>query len=81
MDIRLPMPAAYGDPAFGVCLHEAIATDELVTQFDRLYGATLRSKATQEDMGKFVAFVHDSIYLRLPADAIHALRATAMQGA
>ena len=28
----------------------------------------------QDDMRAFVAFVHDAIYLRLPSEAIHALR-------
>lgn len=86
---RLPLPAAYIDLAFQACLHESINTPELVAQFDRLYGATLVSRAspieraadratgkTEADMRTFVEFVHDCIYLRLPADAIEALRAT-----
>lgn len=71
---RLPLPQAYGDPAFHACLAEAIETPELVANFDRLYKATLSTKHTDADMGAFVRFVHDGIYLRLPDEAIHSLR-------
>lgn len=78
--IRLPIPAAYIDPAFQRCLHEAIATPELVANFDRLYGATLGTKHTEDDTRGFTKFVHDSIYMRLPNEAIHSLRAPVMAG-
>lgn len=74
MTERLPLPAAYIDPAFRACLHDAIETPELVSNFDRLYGANLSRKATQGDMAAFTKFVHDGIYLRLPDEAIEALR-------
>ena len=73
---RLPLPAAYIDPAFQACLHEAIETPELVQNFDRLYGASLSSKPTEASMADFTKFVHDGIYLRLPDEAIEALRST-----
>lgn len=84
---RLPLPTAYIDPAFMVCLHEAISTPELVQSFDRLYGATLMSRATsiehavdratgkaRDDMRAFVEFVHRYIYLALADEAIESLR-------
>ena len=79
-DIRYSLPLAYCDPAFRVCLDEAINTLELVENFNRLYGAKLMSngKPSDKDMRAFVEFVHDGIYLRIPADAIHSLRACAL---
>jgi len=87
--IRLPLPAAYVDAAFLACLQHAIETRELVEQFDRLYGASLVSRAspfdqavdlatgkTEADMRALVEFVHDCIYLRLPDEAIESLRIT-----
>ena len=86
---RFPLPMAYADPAFAKCLIEAGATSELVEQFDRLTGCKVGrigngspiermvDKATgfQDDqMRQFAEFVHDCIYLRLPDEAIHALR-------
>lgn len=84
---RLPLPAAYIDPAFLACLGEAINTPELVRQHDRLYGSTLMSRATPiermvdkatgkaaDDMRAFVGFVHRCIYLTLDDAAIEALR-------
>lgn len=76
---RLPLPQAYGDPAFHACLAEAINTPEMVANFDRLYKATLTTKPNDADMGAFVRFVHDGIYLRLPDDAIHSLRKGVMR--
>ena len=89
--VRLTLPFAYADPAFDRCMHEASTTPELVEQFDRLYGCSLSrarspieqmiDKATgyQDDqLRKFTEFVHDSIYMRLPDDAIHALRLAAL---
>jgi hypothetical protein len=86
-DVRAPLPVAFGDPAFVKCLMEAADTPELVAQFNRLYGGTLGARAhpievmidkatgkQDDDMRKFSEFVHDSIYLRLPNEAIHALR-------
>jgi len=88
---RLPIPSACFDPAFMACFKSAISTHELVQQFDRLYGCSLSrarspieqmiDKATgyQDDqLRKFTEFVHDSIYMRLPDDAIHALRLAAL---
>lgn len=85
--VRLSLPAAYIDPAFVACLHEAIGTRELVQNFDRLYGATLMSRATpieravdratgkaEDDMRGFIEFVHRYIYLTLTDEAIEALR-------
>ena len=72
---RLPMPAAYADPAFLACVNEAIETPELLTEFDRLYGANLSTnKPKNGDMRAFVGFVHKSVCLCLPDDAIHSLR-------
>ena len=72
---RLPMPAAYADPAFMACVNEAINTPELLTEFDRLYGAGLSTnKPKSGDMRAFIGFVHQSVYLCLPDDAIHSLR-------
>lgn len=90
-DIQFPLPQAYGDPAFIACLHESIGAPELVKNFDRLYGCNLSGQGTaldrmidkstgriDGDMNKFVEFVHDCIYLRLPADSIRGLRMAAM---
>lgn len=75
--IRLPLPAAYLDPAFIRCLHESVSEVELVAQFDRLYGADLLSDGrTTADMRRFAEFVHNCVYLRLPDEAIESLRAT-----
>ncbi|WP_287820118.1 hypothetical protein [Achromobacter sp.] len=74
---RLPLPAAYLDPAFVRCLHEAVSEVELVAQFDRLYGANmLNEDRTKADMRAFAEFVHDCVYSRLPDEAIWSLRAT-----
>ena len=86
--MRLELPAAYADPAFLRCLHEAIDTPELVENFDRLYGATLSTRTSpiermvdeatgkrDDDMRAFVEFVHFSIYTRLPDEALESLRA------
>lgn len=76
---RFPIPAAYCDPAFSACLHDAIAEPELVVQFCRLYGSNLdNDKRTDEDIRAFSKFVHESIYTRLPDEAIHFLRAHAL---
>jgi hypothetical protein len=86
-DVRAALPLAHGDPAFQACLRGAVETPELVAQFDRLYGARLVTKQSpidamidkatgkqEADMRGFVEFVHNAIYLRLPNEAIHALR-------
>jgi hypothetical protein len=86
-DLRASFPMACADPAFVRCLEESIMTPELVRSFDRLYGATLATRASrieqmvdeatgkrEDDMRRFAEFVHDCIYLRLPNEAIHALR-------
>lgn len=78
---RLPLSAAYFDPAFINCLSSAIAERELVEQFCRLYGSKLNtSQRSEDDMRAFSKFVHDSIYMRLPEEAIHSLRANALAG-
>lgn len=77
--MRFALPAAYADPAFIVCLHESIGTLELVNQFDRLYGANLSRKPSERDMAAFTAFVHDSVYTRLPDEALDSLRAAALK--
>lgn len=72
MCARLPLSAAYFDPAYINCLSSAIAEPDLVQQFCRLYGSKLDSpQRTDEDMG----VVHDCIYTRLPDEAIASLRA------
>lgn len=75
--MRLPFPAACVDPAFRKCADEAVRTPELVDNFNRLYGASLgkSAKPSEADLRAFSKFVHDCIYLRLPDDAIEALRA------
>lgn len=70
---RLPLPAAYMDLAYLRCANEAISTPELVEQFERLYGVKLASGG-RDGMRAFNEFVHDCIYLRLPDEAIDALR-------
>lgn len=80
--VRLPLPAAYVDPAFAACLVEAVGTQELVDQFCRLYGSNLNNeKRTEEDMRAFAEFAHDAIYMRLSDEAIHSLRAAALVAA
>ncbi len=88
--MRLPLPAAYVDPAFSRCLTGALETPELCAQFDRLYGSTLFTRSdplsrmideacgkSRDDMRAFVEFVHDCIYMRLPDDALVSLRSEA----
>lgn len=78
MCARLPLSAAYFDPAYINCLSSAITEPELVQQFCRLYGSKLDSpQRTDEDMGVFSKFVHDCIYTRLPEEAIASLRSAA----
>lgn len=73
---RLPLPDAYVDPAFMACIDRAISTPDLLAEFDRLYGASLLiGQPTTADFRAFTNFVHDGIYMRLPDDAIHAMRA------
>lgn len=77
--VRLPLCAAYFDPAFITCLASAIAEPELVAQFCRLNGSKLDTpQRTDEDMRAFTEFVHDSVYMRLPDEAIHSLRAESL---
>lgn len=86
-DQRLPLPQAYLDPAFLACVAQAANTPELVLQFDRLYGADLShqrapieqmidmaSGKRSSDMEAFMRFVHDSIYMRVPGEAIIEMR-------
>ena len=84
--MRLPLPAAYFDPAFIACMQEVIDTPEMVENFDRLYGCALsKGQHSDADFRAFTNFVHDGIYMRLPDEAIHSLRApdrpTAQEGA
>ena len=85
--MRLKFPHCYADPAFHVCLKESIETPELLENFDRLYGGTLTARVSpieravdvatgkqESDMAAFVQFVYDSIYLRLPDEALESLR-------
>ncbi|WP_287142474.1 hypothetical protein [Delftia sp.] len=78
--VRLPMPAAYCDPAFVACLTEAAGEPQMVAAFNRLYGATLGS-GNDDDMRGFAKFVHDCVYTRLSDEAIHSLRAGALAAA
>ncbi len=89
---RFPLPMAYADPAFAICVTEAAGTAELVAHFDRLHGCSVGNlfkrspiermvdQATgfaDDQMRQFVGFVHDCVYLRLPDEAIHSLRVQA----
>ena len=77
--VRLPLSAAYFDPAFINCLSSAIAEPELAQQFCRLYGSKLNTpQRSEQDMRAFSEFVHDCIYTRLPDEAIHSLRAVSL---
>lgn len=91
--VRLALPMAYADPAFIVCLVEAVSMPEFVANFDRLTGCKVSrigagtpieqmvDRATgfqEEQMRRFAEFVHDSVYLRLTDDAIHSLRVKAI---
>lgn len=86
---RFPLPLAYTDPAFMKCIVESCRTPELIEQFDRLTGCKLSALSQRtpiermvdevtgfrdDQMRQFVEFVHDSIYLRMPDEAINALR-------
>jgi hypothetical protein len=86
---RTPLPFAHCDPAFAECLKQAVETPMLLEQFDRVYGATLVSRKStierlideatgkqSDDMRAFCEFVHNAIYMRLPDEAIHSLRAS-----
>ncbi|WP_186267804.1 hypothetical protein [Burkholderia gladioli] len=72
---RLPMPWAYVDPAFRACLDEAICEAEFVSNYNRLYGASIGQLPINEaEMKAFVEHVHDAFYMRLPDEAIAGLR-------
>lgn len=90
---RMALPAAYVDPAFQMCLAEASANPELIENFDRLTGCKVGRIASasaiekmvdqasgfrDEQLRQFAEFVHDCVYLRLPDQAIHAMRITAL---
>lgn len=87
--IRLPLPEAYIDPAYQQCLVEACNTPTLLENFERLSGCKISGIAKGSSIEKmidqvtgfrddqlrhFAEFVHDSVYMRLPDEAIHALR-------
>jgi hypothetical protein len=81
---RFPLPDAYEDKAFFTCLLNSVENQELVKDFDRLCGCDMSFTRTrrpagerQSDFEKFVAFIHDTIYMRLPDEAIVAMRAEA----
>ena len=72
---RFAYPACFIDAAFRECAAEAITEPELVANFERLYGVSIKGDG-ERAMRAFTEFVHDSIYMRLPDEAIEALRAT-----
>lgn len=89
---RLPLPAAYMDPAFLACVLEAASTPELVVQFDRLYGADLGARRApiermvdiacgkrNDDISAFMCFVHRSVYMTVGGDVLEDLRTKAQQ--
>ena len=76
---RFPLPQAYFDPAFQMCLAESIKSRELVENFDRLYKASLSKRPNNDDMAAFTRFVHDSVYMRLPDEGIDSLRDRALR--
>jgi hypothetical protein len=91
-DRRLPFPIALTDPAFSKCLMEAAAIPEFVENFDRLTGCQVGRIGTgpaivdmidqatgfrDEQLRQFAEFVHDSVYMRLPNEALHAIRLSA----
>ncbi len=93
---RLPLPMAYSDPAFNRCVIEACATPELIENFDRLTGCKVGRIANgtglermvdevtgfrNDQLRQFAEFIHDSVYMRLPDEAIHALRLSSMADA
>lgn len=86
---RLALPAAHADPAFSRCLEEASSSPELIENFDRLFDCrlsrissgspieTMIDVATGfqgEQLRRFSEFVHEYVYMRLPDEAIDALR-------
>lgn len=88
---RLGLPAAYLDPAFMACVHEAASTPELVANFDRLYGADLSRRRSpivrmvdeatgkaDDDTRGFMEFVHSSIYMTVEDSVLEALRGGSM---
>ena len=90
---RFPIPAAYADPAFNKCLVEAASIPEFIENFDRLTGSAVGKigagpaivemidKVTgfrDAQLRKFAEFVHESVYLRLPSQAIHAIRMSSL---
>jgi len=91
---RYPLPHAYVDPAFIGCLSAALASDEMLSNFDRLRGTSLvrplppLSQLIDEATGKrdddvraFVDFVHDAVYMRMPDQVIAEMRAAHAQAA
>ena len=78
--VRLPLPAAYADPAFFFCMGGAVQDAEVVGNFERLNGVRLVGSGDAV-FRRFAEFVHDCIYARLPDDAINSLRTRAFVGA
>lgn len=90
---RMPLPAAHADPAFQRCIEDACSSQELIENFDRLTGCRVGRIATgsaiermvdhasgfrDDQLRQFSEFVHECVYLRLPDQAIHALRLSAL---
>lgn len=73
---------ALADPAFMEVLMVVAANAELVREFDRLYGSNLSRRGTpleleiddatgrtNADLGAFVAFVYECVWLRVAGDS------------
>ena len=69
------IPLSITDPEFHACLREAAASIPLIEEFRRLTGL---DRIDVDFARQFVRFVYDSIYLRLPDEAIHSLRAASL---
>ena len=89
---RIPLPAAYADPAFIQCLMNAIEQPDLIDQFDGLYQVSLFERRTlirnlittgeaEHEVRRFAHFVHCYSYCHASDDAIHAMREAAKVGA
>lgn len=83
-------------PAYWQCVSAALDSRELVEQFDRLHGTNLLGKGTPiermidqttgklvRDVFRFLEFVYEAIYSRLPPEAFEVLplRVTAVRPA
>lgn len=81
-------PAVLADPAFIACLGAAVNNRELVAEFDRLAGANLSMRGSNLDLAldqatgrmdadaeRFVDFVREAVFERLPAEVLRELTA------